>query len=238
MYNPISTAFDIYRLLQSAAPLANVNVVFYRILRLQHIVDFSSVLTTARNGAYGRAVIVLEPIARALQKNVLMLDWIFPVICLECPSLNDIQQGGPLSSYQLCQKVADQLHNFSDTLYGTMNIDGEAIVDDNEFVFKDSSGNVNTISKKVQFHILGRNTQTQRAGQLGSSVSGNTVTINPGLPTASQIYYTLDGSFPASVGNPSAQLYTVPVTVSSGQLFRAVGYLANLNSSACLSIQF
>ena len=238
MYNPIKAAHDIYYMLLAAPQLQNVNIVLYRLLRLQHVTDFRTILTTARNGSAGRGIVVMEPVARCNQKNVLAFDWVYPIISMEVPDINDIQSSGPMSAYQLAQIACDVIHNWADDIYGTMNVDSEAIQDAPEFEFSDSSGMVNTIAKRTQVHILGKNNQTVRCGQLQGTVNGSSVAVACASNPTASIYYTIDGTFPANTVNSSARLYSGAVTVQAGSLFRAVGYVANLNNSACLSIQF
>ena len=169
MFDPIQKALDVYGILLSAPQLSNVNVVFYRKLYLQNTSDYMRAITAQRNNGSGAGIIVLEPWARCNQKNVLIFDWIFPVVSVENPTINMMQGGSNLSAYQMAQNVADILHNYADDANGTMNCDSEAIQDETEVSFE------GCVSKRTNLHILGRSAQTVRLHFLhfGRVVSGS-----------------------------------------------------------------
>jgi len=230
MFNVEQTAQDLTGILLSSVALQNVNVKSYRKLRLQNVVDFSVMVTAGRNGRYGAGALVLEPYARGNQKNVLLLDWVFPIISIECPSINDLVTGTNLTAYQIAQIVADNLHNYADEALGTFNVDNVAIEDEKQFELD------GCVCKRTSFHILGRNSQTVRVGQLTNSIAGGNVTLSCALNPTANIYYTNDGSFPSITGNPSSTLYQNPIAVRSGQIIRAVGYGLGLNNGACMNL--
>ena len=232
MFDPIQKALDVYGILLSAPQLSNVNVVFYRKLYLQNTSDYMRAITAQRNNGSGAGIIVLEPWARCNQKNVLIFDWIFPVVSVENPTINMMQGGSNLSAYQMAQNVADILHNYADDANGTMNCDSEAIQDETEVSFE------GCVSKRTNLHILGRSAQTVRCGTIQQSISGGTVTLSCSANPSASIFYTLDGSFPAQTGNASSKKYTGPVAGQSGQTLRAVAYQTGYNNSAAISVPF
>ena len=236
MFDPVQTAEDLYGILLCAPSLNTVNVVNYRKLRLQNITDYSMLVNRKRNGAAGAGIVVMEPTARAQQRNVLAFDWIFPIVSIECPAINDGINGSGITAYMMAQLVADIIHNHSDTARGSFYVDGVGIEDETEPAFT----NPGWVSKRTNFHILGQNSQTPRCGQLLSSVSGGAVTVSNSQPTpGAAIYYTLDGSTPTfqGTGNPNSKLYSSPVSVTSGQTFRAMAFqYPSFNQSAILTI--
>lgn len=229
MFNAEQTAKDLTGILLSCDALLSVNVKNYRAERLQQNTDWATLVTTARNGRSGAGVIVLEPIARGNQKNVLCFDWVFPIVSCEFPQANDDPQTGTnKTAYQLAQIVADQVHNYADENLGTFNIDTIAIDDEKEFLL---SG---CICKRTSIHILGKNTQTQRVGQIQKTLDtgAGTLTLACSGSPAATIYFTKDGSFPAKIGNPSSKIYTGPIPVKTGDVIRAVAFQTGYNNSA------
>jgi hypothetical protein len=74
-------------------------------------------------------------------------------------------------------------------------------------------------------------TALERTLAPAASAFAETVTLTDQQPGGgSVLYYTIDGSFPGS-GNPSANLYSTPFTVTSGTTVRAAAYNGVLQGS-------
>ena len=235
IFNPDNCANDLTLLIQSAPQFAGINVKQYRKLRLQQNVDWMTLVNTPNSsGKAGAGVIILEPYARSNEIGVsgAVFDWIFPVVSMELPAVNDDGQVGlGITAFRLAQMAIDVVHIHADDLYGTMNVDRESIEDEEKFTLP------GCIGRRTNFHIVGKSLKTPLVQTIKIAQFNNKINLST-LTNGASIYYTLDGTFPASSTgiNPSTLLYSVPFTVSAGTQIRACGYLANMNPSECRSL--
>jgi Chitobiase/beta-hexosaminidase C-terminal domain len=232
VFDPVQAQDDLMYLLLSDSRLQDVAVKSYRRMRLANETDYRKILEgRSPRGRAGSGILVCQPTANADNTNVTgpVLTWVFPIIALEHPGISfQPETGTLLSAEQLAQIVLDIIQLYADEHLGTFNIQTPAIAPEKEFVFKGCLG------YRVNARVLGRSLQTGRCGPV-------TVTVNAGFATLScvtsnsQIYFTLDGSFPGNnlAGNSLSQLYSTPVAVVSGQVLRAIAYAPGMNPSAC-----
>lgn len=226
MFDLVQKQADIFQALLSHKTLERVNIKSYRKMQLAGEIDFSTVYTEARGGRSGAGLLVEMPTARCPRPNVSgpVLDWVFPVLVVENPTMNlEPQLGTGLSAEELAQIVLDLLHLFADDESGTLCADGEPVKSTDEFP--------GCVCYRVFFKIVGKTAQTPRVGNLTIAITTDTATITSSTVDA-EIFYTLDGSFPGKTGSPTAQFYENPVPVQSGDVIRAVGYAADKINSA------
>jgi hypothetical protein len=230
MLDLVQAQKDLTHALLSAENLRSVAVLSYRAKRIANELDYRTFLTTGRNGRTGAFVMVMMPEALSGHRNVTgpILDWDFPVICIEQPDLNlDSQNGTLLSAEEIGQRVMDALHLHADEYYGTFAITGKAMKAEGDFVFPGCIGYRVTLSLSV-----GRNTQTARCAGVAVAIGTGTCTLTCATVGA-EIYYTTDGTFPSwsNTVNPSAILYETPFAVVSGDIIRACAYAMGYNAS-------
>jgi hypothetical protein len=230
MLDLVQAQKDLTHALLSAESLRDVAVLSYRAKRLANELDYRTFLNNGRNGRAGAFVMVLMPEASATHKNVTgpVLDWEFPVICVEQPDVNlTAQIGTLLSAEEIGQRVMDVTHLLADESYGTFAVSGKAMRAEGDFVFPGCVGYRVTLTLSC-----GRNSQTVRCAAVAVSATGGVCTMSC-TTNGAEIYYTVDGTFPAwsSNVNPSAQLYEAPFAVVSGDVIRAAAYLAGNNQS-------
>ncbi len=222
---------DLTLALLSASALANVPVLSYREKRLANEMDYRTFLTRGRNGKSGAFVMVLMPEATSSHSSVSgpILDWNFPVVCIEQPDMNLLSQSGTLlSAEEIGQRVMDALHLEADEKYGTFRVTGSPMKAEGDFVFP------GCIGYRVTFTLsAGRNTQTARCAAVAISVGTGLATLTCSTSGAT-IKYTLDGSTPSndSAGNAASVTYSAPFAVVSGDVIRMAAYATGYNKSA------
>ena len=212
---------DVTLALLAAPALANINVVQYRKLRLQSVVDFDVVWVAVRNGRSGAGVLVEMPVVNVTSPNVTgpAFNLIQPFAVLEEPNLNFAPETGTLlSAEEIAQTIFDLLHLQAIEGIGTLQAVG--IKEATDFA-------PGLLAYRVEFKIIVGRPQTPRCLTPTITPGGGNATLTA---ASGDIYFTLDGSFPAP-SNPAAQLYAAPVPVVSGQVVRAAAFAAGFNPS-------
>jgi hypothetical protein len=250
MFDPVQVQYDLTGLLLCYAPLAAVQVKCYRRMRLARELDYRTALCTPRDPVLNQAgagVFVMQPKAMDRQPDVTgpVLDWYFPVNCVEMPAVNMVPPpvnpdgtptGAPggtmVQAEQLGQMVMDCLHLYGDDGVGTFNLDGMA--------YGPMSGRdllPGCAGFQVSVHVLGKASQTPRCSVVQVSVAGHVATLSCAT-AGSTVYYTLDGSFPGTPAVQAAsreiltsQAYTAPFAVSAGQTLRCIAWAPGYNNS-------
>lgn len=232
MLDIVQKQADILGVLQCSSLLQNVNVQSYRKMVLAKEINFAKIFQTPRNGRSGAGVLVEMPKATCPRPNVTgpIIDWIFPVLVCENPTINFVSTTGTqLAAEQLVQMVLDCVHLFADDATGTLQADSNCIEPTTEIP--------GCVSYRVNFKLIGKTTQSQRVRNITIAITTGNATLT--CPDAADIYYTTDGTFPVNgvkVGGSTAQLYSAPFVVNTGDVIRAVGYIDNLNNSAVTQV--
>lgn len=78
--------------------------------------------------------------------------------------------------------------------------------------------------------------QVSQVADIEATVDGSEITLTTATASAN-IYYTTGGSYPRAE-NAAAELYTGPITGTSGDLLRACAYLANTSASNLFEATF
>lgn len=223
MINLVQTQADLVSLLLSATALNPVNIASYRKMRLQGELNLALVWQTPRGGTSGLGVLVEMPFAKQPRPNVYpaVLDWYFPIVTVENPTINFAAGAGTFIDCEVAaQSVIDTVGVWSMDQLGTFEV-SDPMTPDERFQ--------GCVAYRTNFKIAGRpgafGQSLPRCNQTIISISGGVATITCSTP-GSNIRYTLDGTSPAMAGSPTAQDYTGPVTVQSGDVIRAGAYLA------------
>ena len=140
MFDPVAVQDDLMYLLLSDARLMDVAVKSYRRMRTTNELDYRKILEgRSPRGRAGSGLLVCQPTAAADNTNVTgpVLTWLFPVVCLEHPSVSMRPATGTLlQAEQLAQIVLDVMQLYADEHVGTFNVQSPAIQPEREFVFK------------------------------------------------------------------------------------------------------
>ncbi len=142
---------------------------------------------------------------------------VFLAEVLEIPAMND---NGP-DIDEVAENVANILHLAALDSQNVAVIDGITKADNDEF-----QRNSRLLRISFPFGIKPRTVPPIAPVVISPLTQGNqTVSLSCVTPGAA-IFYTLDGSYPAP-RNPSASLYSAPVSVAAGQLLSSRAWLAS-----------
>ncbi len=230
MIDTVQIMEDLHTILLCNANLLTVNSVRYDKLAIQGQIDWSLVWLTKRNNCLGAGIIVELPRAKAQNNSVAgpVLNWEFPFLIVENPTFNRGTGGTNLKYDIIAQNVMDDLHNYADEGLGTFQVTGQPMEPSAEFE--------GCLCYRVTLELPKvRNVQTLRTGQVQVTTGAGTISFACAADPAADIFYTVDGSFPASAngGNPGSMKYAgSPVNVSSGQIIRARAYASGKLGSA------
>src|SRR5579872_6443731 len=122
MLNLAQIQNDLLSLLLSYAPLNPVNVMSERKLILSSEINYAKIYQTPRNGRAGAGIMVAMPHADSNKQNVQgpVLDWVFPVDCVEVPTINLNPSIGTLIDCEtIGQMIMDAVHLYADDQLGT-----------------------------------------------------------------------------------------------------------------------
>ena len=235
MIDTIQIMEDAHTMLLCNENLLTVNSVRYDRLAIQGQIDWSLVWLTNRNGCLGAGIIVELPRAKAQNNSVTgpILDWEFPFLVVENPTINRGTGGTNIKYDIIAQNVMDELHLYADEALGTFKVTGQPMEPSAEFE--------GCLCYRVTLELPKvRNAQTLRTGQIQVTQGTGTISFACAADPTASIFYTNDGSFPASAngGNPSSNKYIgTPINVSSGQVIRARAYTAGKLGSATTNTQ-
>lgn len=230
MFDPVQAQEDLLGALLSADVLKNVTIKSYRRMRIAKELDYRVLLTTVRNGRCGAGILVAQPEASGRNPNVTgpVLDWTFPIVAMEHPTINfNPDTGTMLSAEELAQIAMDVLQQHSDDKLGTFRIESNAIQPEKEFVFE------GCVSYRTNFTVVGKCLQRPRMQPVVITSENGLVTMSC-LTDGFSIWYTLDGSFPSTddAGNSASQLYMGPFQANPGDVIRAAAHKAGMNISS------
>jgi hypothetical protein len=155
-----------------------------------------------------------------------------PKINIEAKDANGNSTGTGITGLKWAQNVWQALHKF--TFQGTcQTLYAFAITPNNEFE------HLNLWASNVTFGATFPLQAPLFVFTPQDDIIGTTVTFTPTpppqgstnpQPASIQIFYTTDGSFPGA-GNPTAVIYSKPVTVPHGTVVRWAGYAPGYNGS-------
>jgi hypothetical protein len=226
---------DLYEALLSEPLLSTINVVLYRKLRLESVINLDAIYLTPRNGKAGCGILVEMPSLRVLHPGVSGPPGSLEISCaiLEEPNLNFAVPAGSFQSAESVSRlVLDSSHLWSDAGIGVMSASREAIQPVEDF-------GPGLVAYRVRWALQETKTQIPRAAAPAASVDPDTQLLTVSCGTAgAQICYTLDHSFPGP-GNPLALFYAAPVPAPpAGTLLRAAAYAPNMFRSSTIAQQF
>ena len=209
-------------ILLSTPALDNVNVKQFRKMQIASEIDMKLVYLTPRKGRSGAGLLVEMPEFSVINPNVEgpMATLELSVLCIEVPTINlNAQSGTMIQAEDLAQHVLDTLHLL--VIEGMGQLQGVGITPATEFR--------GAVAYRARVRLMNPRGQTVRSGYVTASFANDACTLTA---TADEIFYTLDGSFPAKTGNPKSQLYSEPFSVESGDVVRTASYSTNKTISA------
>jgi hypothetical protein len=179
-------------------------------------------LLTGKSGKNGSCVVMMSPVASMghIDAMVTQLDVKLSVRVLENVTLNQGSNGTQKAALTVAVRILEVLRFYqSQGLSAPLEADDPTILEVEDPVaqlayevhFTARVGTTDTIDK-VSFPVI----------NITGSVYPKTATITCGTAGAS-FYYTLDESYPAA-GNPTATLYSTPVSLVAAGSVRAVAY--------------
>lgn len=216
---------DAYHLLLAAERLQTVNVKQYRKMVIESEIDMKLVWLTARMSRVGAGILVEMPLLNVNKPNVEgpILEVTLPVLVMENPTINmngkSAPQGTLKSAEEIVQDVLDVLHHYRIDSF-TLSAASNAVSPVNDYR--------GVVAYRVHLQFLAASAQTRRPLPPVMELADGLLTLTCPTPD-SEIYYTLDDSFPGKVGNPASALYNAPVPVNSGDVVRAAAYVTGLN---------
>ena len=214
---------DIFFALMSRQELLSVNVKQFRKMVIQSEIDMKLVYLTARNGKSGAGILVEMPTLTSKNPSVSgpVLDVDFSVLIMEQPTINmSTPNGTLLSAEEIALLVTETLHLLS-LGSGGLRASPNAIVPATEYR--------GVVAYRVHANFVSATAQTARTGYVQvvqTGGAGNPVTIGCSSDPSADIFYTLDGTFPANVngGNPQSVKYTTAIAADAGVTVRACAY--------------
>lgn len=226
MFNLLQAQLDLFGVISCYPGLTNVNTVIERRQQLQQVVDRQTIYSTKRNGRAGAGILVELPLAKNRRPNVSgpVLDWMFPITFVEVPGINNVADTGTnISAEDGMQMVLEAVHEHADDLLGTFQAEG----------FDSITDFPGCVVYRATFKVIGKNNPavTPRTGTVTVTFSGGNCTLACANDPTADIYYTLDGSFPASIGGGTSTLYAGPFAVATGQVVRAAAWATGKNNS-------
>lgn len=227
MTNFVQLQNDVTHALLSAPALSKVNVLQYRKLRMESVVNLDALWQTLRGGCSGAGILVEMPVANVTSPNVTgpAFNLIQSFVVLEEPNINFAPQTGTfLSAEEIAQIVFDALH--LQAIEGIGTLQANTIKEAAEFP-------PGLLAYRVECKIIVARPQTVRCAVPIIAIAGGQATLTS-TTADSAIYYTVDESFPGR-SNPAAVLYEAPFDVVSGQVLRVAAWKADLNPSAIRS---
>ena len=216
---------DLLHILLTAECLQTVNVKQYRKMVIESEIDMRLVYMTARMSRVGAGILVEMPLLNVNKPNVEgpILEVDIPILVMENPTVNMNAKastaGTMKSAEEIVQDVLDVLHH--------QRIDNLQLVAAANAV-QPANEYRGVVAYRVHIATMAVSAQTRRPLPPTITVTAGEATMSCATAGA-EIYFTLDGSYPGKVGQPTAMLYNAPVPVNSGDVIRAASYLSGLN---------
>lgn len=227
MFNFVQLQDDMTAALANRDKLASVNVVSYRRMMISSEINIKTILTTIRNGRYGAGCIVEMPEFNVPHPNLPGPEGalVLKVVVMENPQINlNATQGTLLSAEEIAQWVLDTLHGFrpmSDAGF-TISASKNAVTRAQDYELP------GVLAYRVFFEMRFTRAPEPKCGTPTMVNNSGTLTLtnDPRTPGA-EIFYSLDGNFPARYPGPgqASFRYAAPFTPGSGQTVRWVAYL-------------
>ena len=228
MINQVQLQDDLFALLSSDPRLDKVNIVNERLFRLIPNALESAIWMTPRGGCQGQGILVEIPKLDVQDPNV--SGPVFrPILSFVCVQAGDMAfapgVGANMYAEEIAQHVTDLLHQQADEGIGTFMCDGTAV----ERATDPEYQSVNAMRVTLRCSPS-QSKQTPRVPVPQIAVFAGAATLTCPDPLA-LLYYTTDGWCPAPDGSPTAQQYTSPFTVASGQVIRFAAWRDGYNNS-------
>ncbi|MDE2099110.1 MAG: chitobiase/beta-hexosaminidase C-terminal domain-containing protein [Patescibacteria group bacterium] len=215
---------DVTNALLCAENLETVQVAQYRKLRMQSVIDLSSIWMNPRNGKVGCGLLVEMPTFDVTAPNLPGPegDLGLTVVVLEEPNINmEPTSGSQIAAEEAAQWVLDTLHGLLIDGVGALYADRNAIREASEFT--------GVVAYRVAFRVKALRPQTGRVATPTITETNLEVTFTCNTPGAT-IYYTTDGSFPGP-SNPAAIQFDGNLFTFSGSALRWAAYAPGLVGS-------
>jgi len=220
---------DLLHGLLATPALHQVNIIEEHKFLLDSTVQVDAIWQTPRNGGQGAGIIV-EMVQATVQSPNLpgpVFDLEVGFVCVEERNLNFTPAAGTfLTAEQLAQICLDVWHRHFIEGIGTFQATGIAPARD----WFDDSTSIHAVRAKLK--LANPRTQTPRVAipDLTWNTDSKQMSVTCLTPGA-EIWFTVDGSFPAPTGNATAHQYSSAVPLESGQTFRAAAFADGYNLS-------
>lgn len=219
--NIVDLQNDLFYCLRSWDMISTINVVQQRKMRLQSMVDFATIYQTPTNAKVGIGILVEMPsykMSNNLSGPGPQTELLVSLLVVECPPINQNSLSGTGTD---AESVADLLLTF---LHQWLNEEQGELYPQDSPIAPASDLPPGTLGYRVSMKMQHSPQSLTRVTQPSIAIDGSFVVTLTGTNPGTQIYYTLDGTTPASA-NPSAMKYSDPFQTEVGQTVRWQGWL-------------